>query len=138
MTFWEKLSKIEDYIYKYWYYVASPLLMGFLVIYMGNAQDDKKELEENLETTVGKVYRYRGVPKKSKRIYYYEFYLDGKKYKGSSSGYMSKDTRVGNYYQVEYSGINPNNNRMNFDIEFTVNFLENSAEKIKDINFVRL
>ena len=98
----------------------------------------KKELEENLKTTVGKIYRYSGVPKKSKRIYYYEFYLNGKKHKGSSTGYMLDGVSVGNYYQIEYSGINPDNNRMNFDLEFIVNFEKDSIGNISDTNYIRL
>lgn len=119
MTFWDKLSKIEDYIHKYWYFVVSPVVMGFIVIYMSNAQSDKRELEENLKTTVGKVISYSRVPKKSKTIYHYEFCLAGKKYKGNSSGYISDGVRVGEYYIVEYSGVNAENNRMNFNSQFT-------------------
>lgn len=138
MTFWEKLSKIEDYVHKYWYYFASPFVMGFIVIYFSNAQDDKKELEENLKTTIGKVYRYSYVPKKSKKVYYYEFQLNGKKYKGNTTGYRSDGVSIGKYYRVEYSKINPDNNRMNFDFEFIVNYERDSIGNIIDTNYIGL
>jgi len=94
------------------------VLIGFAIGFF--YQNSKSiDLESNKVETVGKLYRIRNVHSSfGKKIYEYEFQYNDKEYTGETRARLSDSIRVGEFYKVELSVHNPENNKMDFNTSY--------------------
>ncbi|MEM9075964.1 MAG: hypothetical protein AAGC43_02950 [Bacteroidota bacterium] len=87
------------------------VLIFFFLFWFGNFFQSKNLLEKDGIKTIGQIVDFKHV-QKSAYTYYYEYYVNGKKYKTSkASSYFEcaedKSGCIGEKYQVIYSKSNP-------------------------------
>ena len=127
MSLSEKYIKIKEFISEYYWIAGIPfLILGFTL-----AMESKEDINRNQKETYGMVYGSRPIYKQySKRNYKYEFYYKGKRYTGTSSGYITENIENGNFYKVEFSDKKPEHNRINFDLEYVREIKTNENGKV--------
>nr|WP_042291521.1 hypothetical protein [Nonlabens ulvanivorans] len=113
------MNKSIDYIWKaiknYYWLLVIPIFVFFYV----ESLQEERELNKLYKYTYAQVIHSSPVYKKySKRSYHYEFFVEGKKYVGSSSAYISDDIKIGNFYQVKFASNNPSNNKIDFITQY--------------------
>ncbi|WP_298507035.1 hypothetical protein [uncultured Maribacter sp.] len=115
-------------IIKEYYWIA---FIPVAIFAFFSSQAEKEDIDKNKSIAYGLVTRSVPLAKKfSKRSYHYTFNVDGKKYSGSSIGWISDNIDDGNYYPVEFSTKNPKHNRMDFEIEYSYVVNINNSGKI--------
>lgn len=133
MSLTKKYFIAKKVIQEYYWVVGIPLI--FLGIFLVIAEDD--DINRNKYETYGKVYGSTPIHKQySKRHYNYEFSHKGKKFTGSSIGYISDNIKEGSFYKVELSDQNPTNSRMIFDLEYIRQFKMDNNGKVTDTIYI--
>ena len=118
----------------YWVIIIIPFFIWAPFFYL----KEKQELDQNKAYAYGIVTRSNSIYKQhSTRRYYYNFQINGHNYSGSTRGYNSQNIEVGNWYKVKFSSRNPENNRMNFDLEYYANLEIDSLGRVIDTIFSR-
>ncbi|WOI22697.1 hypothetical protein [Nonlabens ulvanivorans] len=111
----ESIDLIWKTLKNYYWLLVIPV---FVFLYFKTLQNER-ELDNSFKFTFARVNYTSSVYKKySKRSYHYEFFVEGKKYVGSSSAYISDDIKIGNFYQVKFASNDPGNNKIDFTTQY--------------------
>lgn len=126
-------KKLKDLFLDYWYWFI--LITMAIVLYILNSLD-LKEIDEFKIESYGEIINENKSSKNGMNNYTYEFYYNEVKYSGNCQWYENDKIKTGEFYRVEFSSIDPNKNKINFDKVFKRELIQNNVGKITDTTYV--
>jgi hypothetical protein len=94
---------------------AAIILIGitFLVSFLWRKYRDD-DIKSHSRYTFGRIEIKRGSLKNGNQ-WYYDFFVNGNLYQGYRSTHVDYDVKIGDYFLVNYSSVNPQHNKILYD-----------------------
>jgi hypothetical protein len=90
-------------------------------------QGKTKEREQNKRYTIGVITERPDALFENRRDWYYEFYYNHKKYQSSRRTHVGYDVKLGDYFLVEFSSKNPDNNKILYEFQLRPDKIESKS-----------